>query len=215
MSVQQNPQPNLPKRIERLNELSNNLWWSWNESGRQVFRSLDYQLWRNSGQNPVKQLREINPERIEYAAADPAFLELYDSAMQKFDKYMSSQGAWCDKNLPDKFDGQIAYFSAEYAIHNSLPIYAGGLGILAGDLCKEASDFGLPMVAVGFMYPQGYFHQHISHEGWQEEEYHQLNFDEAPVSPVFNREGQRLLARVDLAGRLVSVCVWQVNVGCV
>ena len=117
----------VPKRIGRLAELANNLWWSWDEDGRQVFRSLDYELWRASGHNPVKQLRDINPDKLEAAAKDPAFLELYDSVISKFDNYMLSKKDWCGKKVPDNFEGQIAYFSAEYAIHNSLPIYAGGL----------------------------------------------------------------------------------------
>ena len=213
MSVQQNSQPTFPKRIERLHELSNNMWWSWDEDGRQVFRSLDYELWRNSGHNPVKQLREISRERIESAAADPAFLELYDSAIQKFDNYMSSQGTWCNQNYPDKFDGKIAYFSAEYAIHNSLPIYAGGLGILAGDICKEASDMGLPLVGMGFMYPQGYFRQRISAEGEQEEIYTQLDFGEAPISPCAWPEACGPLIPVQLADRQLYVQVWQVRIG--
>src|SRR5450759_2134702 len=119
----------LPKRIERLAELANNLWWSWDEDGRQVFRSLDYELWRASGHNPVKQLRDIDPAKLDAAAKDPAFIELYDSVISKFDSYMSRQKKdWCGKQVPNDFDGQVAYFSAEYAIHNSLPIYAGGLG---------------------------------------------------------------------------------------
>jgi starch phosphorylase len=208
-----NPQPELPKRIERLNELANNLWWSWDEDGRQVFRSLDYQLWRNSGQNPVKQLRDISQERIDAAAVDPAFLELYDSAMQKFDRYMSSQGVWCYQYQPGKFEGPIAYFSAEYAIHNSLPIYAGGLGILAGDICKEASDLGLPLVGMGFMYPQGYFRQRISEEGEQQEVYTQLDFAEAPISPCAWPEACGPLIPVQLADRQLYVQVWQVRIG--
>ena len=166
----------VPKRVERLAELANNLWWSWDEEGRQVFRSLDYELWRASGHNPVKQLRDIDPNKLEAAAKDPAFLELYDSVISKFDNYMMSKKDWCGKKVPDDFGVQVAYFSAEYAIHNSLPIYAGGLGVLAGDICKQSSDIGLPLVAVGFMYPQGYFRQHVSADGWQEEVYHAARF---------------------------------------
>ena len=209
--LQENNQ--VPKRIGRLPELANNLWWSWDEDGRQVFRSLNYELWRASGHNPVKQLRDIHPDKLETAAKDPAFLELYDSVMVKFDNYISSKTNWCDKNHPNDFDGQIAYFSAEYAIHNSLPIYAGGLGILAGDICKQSSDMGLPLVAVGFMYPQGYFHQHISAEGWQEEVYTQLDFSEAPISPCAWPQGCGPLIPVPLADRQIYLQVWQVRVG--
>ncbi len=203
----------VPKRIGRLAELANNLWWSWDEDGRQVFRSLDYELWRASGHNPVKQLRDINPDKLEAAARDPAFLELYDSVILKFDNYMLSKKDWCGKKVPDNFDGQIAYFSAEYAIHNSLPIYAGGLGVLAGDICKQSSDSGLPLVAVGFMYPQGYFRQHVSAEGWQEEAYTQLDFSEAPISPCAWPMGCGPLIPVPLGDHQIFLQVWQVRVG--
>jgi starch phosphorylase len=202
----------LPERIGRLDELANNLWWSWHPELRTVFRSLDYQLWRISGHNPVKQLRELSPDKLQAAAGDPAFLTLYDSALSAFDADMSGGGSWFAASHPNVLAGPVAYFSMEFAIHNSLPIYAGGLGVLAGDVCKEASDLGLPLVGVGFMYPQGYFHQHISAEGWQEEIYQQLDFSEAPVSPVLPRE-QRPPVQIQLADRSLAIGVWQVRAG--
>jgi len=205
--------PKLPQRISRLFELANNLWWSWHEEGRQVFRSLDYALWRTSGHNPVKQLRSIRSERLEAAARDPAFLELYDAVMQKFDAEMSRGQEWCGQENPDKPNGTIAYFSAEYAIHNSLPIYAGGLGVLAGDICKECSDRALPLVAVGFMYPQGYFRQRISAEGEQQEDYVQIDFSEAPINPCAWPFGCGPLIPISLVDRQIYVKVWQVQVG--
>ncbi len=213
VDIPEKESPKLPSRISRLLELANNLWWSWHEEGRQIFRSLDYGLWRTSGHNPVKQLRSISPEKLEDAARDPVFLELYDMVMSNFDKEMSGPHEWCGQTNPAKPDGQIAYFSAEYAIHNSLPIYAGGLGVLAGDICKECSDRGLPFVAVGFMYPQGYFKQHISSEGDQQEDYIQLDFDDAPISPCAWPYGCGPLVPVELADRQIYVKVWQVHVG--
>jgi len=210
--LDKNP-PLLPKRIERLYELANNLWWSWHEDGRRVFRSLDYAQWRTSGHSPVKQLRDMGYEKLEAAAKDPAFLELYDSVILKFDADMVGKKAWCNQTPLQEFTKQIAYFSAEYAIHSSLPIYAGGLGVLAGDICKEASDLGLPLVAVGFMYPQGYFHQRISAEGWQEEIYRQLNFKESPISPCAWPDVCGPLVPVMLADRMVQLAVWQIRVG--
>ena len=210
---QENESPKLPPRIGRLFELANNLWWSWHEEGRQVFRSLDYALWRTSEHNPVKQLRSISTEKLEAAARDPAFLELYDTVMPKFDEEMSRGHDWCGKTNPGKPNGQIAYFSAEYAIHNSLPIYAGGLGVLAGDICKECSDRGLPLVAVGFMYPQGYFRQRMSSEGDQQEDYMQLNFNDAPISPCAWPDRCGPLIPIQLADRQLYVKVWQVRVG--
>ena len=209
----ENGQLSLPKRIGRLPELANNLWWSWHEIGRQLFRSLDYASWRASGHNPVKQLHDLSVDKLESAGRDPAFLELYDSVMLEFDADLVSEQHWCGQEHPGKFNGQIAYFSAEYAIHNSLPIYAGGLGVLAGDVCKESSDLGLPMVAVGFMYPQGYFHQHISAEGEQQEIYSQLDFNEAPISPCAWPYGCGPLITIQLADRELHLAVWQVRVG--
>ena len=197
----------------RINELATNLWWSWHEDGRQVFRSLDYAQWRASGHNPVKQIRDLSRDKLEAAARDPAFLELYDSVMDNFDAYLSGQNTRYSQLHPGQFDSQIAYFSAEYAIHNSLPIYAGGLGVLAGDMCKEASDLGLPFIAVGFMYPQGYFRQRISADGWQQEEYSQLNFNEAPISRCAFQQGRGEVASIQLADRPLLFSVWKVNVG--
>jgi starch phosphorylase len=202
----------LPERIGRLDELANNLWWSWHPELRAVFRSLDYQLWRISGHNPVRQLREISPDKLQAAARDPDFLKLYDSALSAFDADMSGGGSWFAVSHPNVLAGPVAYFSMEFAIHNSLPIYAGGLGVLAGDVCKEASDLGLPLVGVGFMYPQGYFHQHVSAEGLQEEIYQQLDFSEAPVSLVLPR-GEGRPVRIQLADRSLYIGVWQVKVG--
>lgn len=203
----------IPERIGRLDELANNLWWSWHPQGRQVFRALDYVLWRISGHNPVRQLREVSPERLQRVAANTEFLGLYDSVMADFDADMTANNTWFDTTYPQLLDGPVAYFSMEFAIHNSLPIYAGGLGVLAGDTCKEASDLGVPFVGVGFMYPQGYFNQRIAAAGTQEEIYRQLDFDEAPVSPVLHPDGHRLVVKVGLESGSISVAVWQVRVG--
>jgi starch phosphorylase len=203
----------LPERIGRLEELAGNLWWSWHDEARELFRSLDYPLWRLTGHNPVKQLLEISPSKLRAAANDPAFLTLYDSVMNAFDTDVSVKDSWFATNYPHLLHGPIAYFSAEFALHNSLPIYAGGLGILAGDFCKEACDLGLPLVGVGFMYPQGYFKQHISTEGWQEEEYHQLDFSEAPIHPAPWPEGTKPLLSIQLGERSLYVRAWQVRLG--
>jgi starch phosphorylase len=202
----------IPKRIGRLEELAHNLWWSWQPDARELFRSVDYVRWRVD-HNPVKQLREVTPERLQQLAADQAFVSLYDAVMAGFDAGVLSGDTWFGANYPDMLDGPVAYFSMEFAIHNSLPIYAGGLGILAGDSCKEASGLGLPLVGVGFMYPQGYFHQHITAEGTQEERYRQIDFDEAPIQPVSAADGGRMLVRVPLGKRAVCVSVWKVRVG--
>ncbi|MBI4185989.1 MAG: alpha-glucan family phosphorylase [Chloroflexi bacterium] len=204
----------IPQRIARLDELANNLWWSWHEQPRWLFSSLDYQLWRLSDHNPVRLLSEVSPDILQAAAIDRAFLALYDSVMSEFDAEMSpSKPTWFTATYPDMAHSPIAYFSMEYAMHNSLPIYAGGLGVLAGDVCKEASDLGLPMVAVGFMYPQGYFHQHVSIDGWQEEIYRQLDFDQAPINRVLSPRDGTTIARIQLGDDTVAIEVWQVQVG--
>jgi starch phosphorylase len=205
-----------PERIDRLEELANNLWWSWRPQARELFRILDYPLWRLSGHNPVKQLREIGIDKLVAAANDSAFLSLYDSVMATFDAEMSDKDSWFSAKYPNVLEGPVAYFSLEFAIHNSLPIYAGGLGVLAGDVCKEASDLGLPLVGVGFMYPQGYFHQRISAEGWQEEVYRQLNFDEAPITPINpppHSERCGPLVQLELGDRPLYLGAWQVRLG--
>jgi len=203
----------LPRRIEGLNELAYNLWWSWDIEARQLFKALDNAMWRATGHNPVKLLQQIEPHRLVAAAQDPIFLKKYDFVMSYFKNAMSGADTWFNTQYPHLGQQTIAYFSLEFAIHNSLPLYAGGLGVLTGDYCKESSDLGLPLVGVGFMYPQGYFHQHISADGWQEEVYERLNFSEAPISPVLTAEGKPIIVEVPLNTRLVQVTVWQVNVG--
>jgi len=206
----------LPERINRLEELAKNLWWSWHPSARSLFRVLDYPLWQLSGHNPVKQLREMSSEKLAAAATDPTYLKLYDSVMSAFDAEMSERASWFATKHPGALSGPVSYFSMEFAIHNSLPIYAGGLGVLAGDTCKEACDLGLPLIGVGFMYPQGYFHQHISAEGWQEEIYSRLNFDEAPINPINPVPRSNLclpLIQLKLDDRTLYLGAWQVRLG--
>ena len=203
----------LPERINRLDELAHNLWWSWHSPARDLFRLLDYPLWKMTEHNPVRQLQAIGAEKLEAAAADPAFLEQYDCVMTAFDADMSARDRWFKATYPGLSQHPVAFFSMEFAIHNSLPIYAGGLGVLAGDICKEASDLGMPLVGVGFMYPQGYFEQRVSSEGWQEEVCRQLDFSETPVRPVFSAQGGRKLAEIELEDRAIGVVAWQVEVG--
>jgi starch phosphorylase len=203
----------IPERINRLDELAHNIWWSWHPKARDLFRYLDYPVWRSSGHNPVKVLYDTTPARLQIAAQDPVFLNLYDAVLADFEAEMQSTDTWFSRKHPDLPKGSIAYFSMEFALHNSLPIYAGGLGVLAGDMCKEASDLGLPLVGIGFMYPQGYFHQHVSADGWQQEIYQQLSFNEAPISQMHSARGDRCMAQVELPNRVLSIGVWLVKVG--
>jgi starch phosphorylase len=203
----------LPDRVTRLVELAYDLWWSWNYQAREVFRRLDYPLWRQTAHNPVLMLRQIAPDMIEQAARDESFLALYDSAVRALDAARAARDTWWQQRFQDRPSRPIAYFSAEFAIHQSLPIYAGGLGVLAGDHCKEASDLGLPLVGVGFMYPQGYFHQKVSAEGWQQEVYERLNWADAPIEPATSADGQPCVVAVPLGDRSVLASVWRVRLG--
>ncbi len=205
--------PPLPDRIARLHELAVDLWWAWNPEGRAVFRRLDYPLWRATAHNPVRMLAVIAPDRLEAAASSPDFLQAYDAAIAALDAARAARNTWWSARFPDLKGVSIAYFSAEFALHQSLPIYAGGLGVLAGDHCKEASDLGVPLIGVGFMYPQGYFHQRISAEGWQEEGYERLNWADAPIEPATTPDGRPCITAVPLGDRSVLAAVWRVRLG--
>jgi starch phosphorylase len=196
----------------RLPELATDLWWTWNPRAREVFRKLDYTLWRQTAHNPVLMLRAVSAEQLQHAAKDERFLAVYDSAVEALDRARSARDTWWHARFPDAH-GPIAYLSAEFALHQSLPIYAGGLGVLAGDHCKEASDLGIPLIGVGFMYPQGYFHQTVSPEGWQEEVYERLNWKDAPIEPATTPDGKPCIVAVPLGNRSVLVSVWRVRLG--
>jgi starch phosphorylase len=203
----------LPDRINRLNELAHDLWWSWSPDARQVFRRLDYPLWRLTAHNPVKMLQLVSADTLERALRNPEWLALYDRAIEKLDAAREARNTWCTTECPELLGKSIAYFSAEFALHQSLPLYAGGLGVLAGDHCKEASDLGVPLIGVGFMYPQGYFHQDISPDGWQQERYERLNWTEVAVEPAITPEGKPCITAVPLGNRTVLAAVWFVRVG--
>jgi starch phosphorylase len=204
--------PAVPERLKRLPELASDLWWTWNPQAREVFRRLDYPLWRQTAHNPVAMLRQVTPEMLSLAGQDARFLDLYDSAVDALDAARAAHATWWRQRFPNA-SGTIAYFSAEFALHQSLPIYAGGLGVLAGDHCKEASDLGIPLIGVGFMYPQGYFHQNVSAEGWQQEVYERLNRGDAAVEPAITADGRPCIVAVPLGNRSVLASVWQVLLG--
>jgi starch phosphorylase len=205
--------PSLPERISGLGKLAFDLWWSWNPEAREVFQRLNYPLWRLTAHNPVRMLQMVPRKRLEQVAGEPSFLTLYDAAIEALGRGVTAEDSWWSRSFPHLPKRPIAYFSAEFALHQSLPIYAGGLGVLAGDLCKEASDLGLPLVGVGFMYPHGYFHQRISSDGQQEEEYEQLNWEHAPIEPALSTGGKPCILAVPLGNRAVHVSVWLARLG--
>jgi starch phosphorylase len=203
----------IPERIARIEELAIDLWWSWHREARAVFRRLDYGLWRSTAHNPVRMLRLIPRGKLEAAASDPEFLRIHDRAIHALDDARAARNTWWANSFSHIGNQSIAYFSAEFALHQSLPIYAGGLGVLAGDHCKEAGDLGVPLIGIGFMYPQGYFHQHISAEGWQEESYERLNWADAPIEPAMTPDGKPCVTAVPLGDRSVLLAVWRVRIG--
>ncbi len=207
--------PVMPPRINRLYELAYNLWWSWRPEARLLYSTLDPVLWESVGHNPVRFLSEIDPRLLEKAASNPEYLQRFDSVLHDLDSYMNPRAddTWFSSTYPELTDKVIAYFSAEFGLHESLPIYSGGLGILSGDHCKEASDLGLPFVGVGFLYPQGYFQQRVTREGVQEATYDKLHFSEAPATPATGPDGSEIIITVDLPGRRIYAKVWKLQVG--
>src|SRR5207342_3043788 len=187
--------------------------WTWHQEARGVFRRLDYPLWRLTSHNSVHMLHLTTKQQLKQAARDPAFVALYDAAIEGLGRALTSKESWWGRTYPGLPNRPIAYFSAEFALHQSLPIYAGGLGVLAGDHCKEASDLGVPLIGVGFMYPQGYFHQGLSSDGWQQEIYEKLNWHEAAIEPAITAEGKPAITAVPLGNRTVLVAAWRVRVG--
>jgi starch phosphorylase len=196
-----------------LHDLVYNLWWSWSPAAQKLFAAIDPVQWEEVNHNPVKLLRMVSPQRLEQLARDPEFLTRLDEVLAAFDAYMNPESTWFSRTYPEHADKTIAYFSAEFGLHESLPIYSGGLGILSGDHCKSASDLGLPFVGVGFLYPQGYFTQHIAEDGTQEAIYERLDFSEAPVLPALDADGNEVVISVELPGRNVYARVWRIQVG--
>ncbi|KJS12981.1 MAG: alpha-glucan phosphorylase [Peptococcaceae bacterium BRH_c8a] len=204
--------PRLPDPIKRLRELAFNLWFSWEDSALELFRSINPTLWENVYHNPVLFLLQVREEDLNEAASNRSFLERYASVVNDFDRYMQDE-TWCGTQPKKEGEHLIAYFSAEFGLHESYPIYSGGLGLLAGDHCKAASDLGLPFVGVGLLYKFGYFTQLINREGRQEEHYPYHNFREMPVTPVLDKDGKDVIITVELPGRHVCARVWRMNVG--
>ena len=205
--------PQLPKRIEKLSKISNNLWWSWNTEFLRLFRKIDNDLWEKCGKNPVKFLKQVSQDRLEAASKDLIFLHEYDKCVENFEDYMNSKDTWFANKYPDNKDDLIAYFSAEYGLDETIPIYSGGLGILSGDHLKSASDLGIPLVAVGLLYKNGYFHQKINGNGEQETEYHDIDLHDLPINPVKNENGDDLIIYLKFPKRRIYLKVWQINVG--
>jgi starch phosphorylase len=203
----------LPRRIRRLGMIVYNLWWTWNPDAQRLFDHIDRDLWERTHHNPVRFLRQVERAKLNAVTQDRYYLNFYDRTFRAFDEYMKAKNTWYQQNFDDHQNSPIAYFSSEFGLHETLPIYAGGLGVLSGDHIKEASDLGLPMVAVGFLYTRGYFSQHITEDGWQEARNVRLKFEDLPVMPIMDDDGKPLTISVELAGREVHARLWEVHVG--
>ena len=207
--------PALPESLERLRVIAYNLRWSWDHDTIELFRSLDRPLWETCGHNPVRMLGEISLERLQDAASDEAFLAELDRIHYSLESYLRSQNTWYRREWSAKLPtgAQIAYFCMEFGITECLPIYSGGLGILAGDHLKSSSDLGIPLVGVGLLYQQGYFHQALNSDGWQVEKYPDNDFYIMPIQPVLTELGEPLQVQVEFPGRFISISVWKAQVG--
>ena len=195
----------LPAKLKKLEALSRNLWWVWNSEGKALFRSLNPDLWRATGENPVLLLQKLSFERYEEILADKELMAQINKVYSDFEEYMK---------VPMRTDiPSVSYFSMEYGLCNALKIYSGGLGVLAGDYIKEASDSRVNMTAVGFLYRYGYFTQTLSMDGQQISNYEAQNFNQLPIDAVIDENGNHMLVEVPYPGRTIYARIWRVNVG--
>jgi starch phosphorylase len=204
--------PRIPRRLTRLSELADNLWYAWDRPTRTLFARLHPGLWDAVNHNPKAFLKRVDEERLTEAAEDHIFLGNYNRVLSAFDTYMS-EPLRRDLNLALKPGDLIAYFCAEFGFHESFPVYSGGLGILAGDHCKSASDMRLPFIAVGLLYRQGYFSQRIDNDGNQVATYTDSDFDDLPVHPAMREDGSEVHVNIELPGRMLAVKVWETRIG--
>ena len=206
--------PSLPAPIEGLRVIAYNLRWAWNHEAIELFRRLDRDLWETTGHNPVLMLGSIEQAKLEAAAQDDAFLAHLNRTESELESYLTGEATWFHKMYSHQADKPlVAYFSLEFGLTECLSIFAGGLGILAGDHLKSASDLGIPLVGVGLLYQQGYFRQYLNQAGWQQEEYPNNDFHNLPVSPAPGRDGKPLVVEVGFPGRQVKAQVWRAQVG--
>jgi starch phosphorylase len=204
--------PKLPERIKALQELANNLWYSWNWDLVKLFIRLDPEMWEGCAQNPIEMLSRLPQDTLQRAAQDEGFLTSLDRVYERYQQYQSRK-KWFDYKYSEFKNSRIAYFSLEYGLDTGLPVYSGGLGVLSGDTLKSASDLGLPFVGIGLLYRYGYFHQILSADGWQQERYIENDWYHMPVDLVKDENDRPLRVSVDIDGSPVSVQLWKVAVG--
>ncbi|HEY9749073.1 MAG TPA: alpha-glucan family phosphorylase [Allocoleopsis sp.] len=204
----------LPLPLKRLADLAYNYWWSWANGHVSLFQNINPDEWQRSGHNPVALLESASYERLTQLAEDPLYLKRLQGLATQFDRYMQEKDTWASRVAPQLSQAHpVAYFCAEFGIHESLPVYSGGLGILAGDHLKSASDLGVPMVGIGLLYRQGYFHQRLNRNGWQEDYYTDNPFEQMPLELVTNAAGEPITIQLQIRQRHVNVQIWLVQVG--
>jgi glycogen phosphorylase len=213
MNPLRNKIPFLPERLEGLAALATNLAWSWNLSARALFRLIDEPLWHLTRHNPIDLLRRVDPGRLAALAQDAEFLKRLDALNDWMAAEATTSQTWFHQNHAATDEGTIAYFCAEFGLHNSVPIYSGGLGILAGDHCKASSDLGVPLTGIGLMYTRGYFDQHLGLDGWQEDRDERFDFAITPLVPVYGPNNEAWVTSVRCFGRTVHVGAWKMLVG--
>ena len=201
----------LPPSLERLRELARNLWWSWHPGAKALFMALNPQAWEETDHNPVRIIEEADPDRLEVLGKNQKYLDLYAKVLEEFDAYMALPQRDVDSTL--RVERPVGYFSTEYGLHESLPIYSGGLGVLSGDHLKSASDMRLPLVAVGLLYKNGYFRQKIDKDGRQVPVYPENDFSTLPVERMLDDDDNALFVELDLPGRALFAQIWRVRVG--
>jgi len=198
---------------ERLRVLAQNLWWTWHTEVIRIFTDLDPHLWREVDHNPIGFLNRISPEEIEHRASELVLHSRINHAFRRLKEYLEKPRTWGTTHCGNICHRPVVYFSAEFGLHESLPIYSGGLGILAGDHLKSASDLGIPLIGIGLLYRQGYFSQKLSRDGWQEESYTELDIKQLPLEPVSTIQGNPLLVKIDTREGTLQASVWKVDVG--
>src|SRR5262245_7409366 len=205
--------PCLPERLRPLQKLAYNLWMGWNHEAVALFRRIDVDAWEEVGHSPVKLLGALDQARLEQLLDDDGFLAHMDRVAGEFDAYMKAP-SWFQETYPGApADFRVAYFSAEFGIHESVPVYSGGLGVLSGDHLKSASDLGLPLVGVGLMYREGYFKQYLTNDGWQQERYPENDFFNLPLIPELDERGSPRTVAIGFPGRDVHARIWRIQVG--
>ncbi|MGD8287584.1 MAG: alpha-glucan family phosphorylase [Gemmatimonadota bacterium] len=205
--------PYLPEPISGLQRVALNLWWRWDRRARLLLRNVDPTTWSATRHNPVAMLRQVDPNRLAQLSRDKEYVAEYETVMKEMETALDPEQGWYPETFPDLGDASVAYFCAEFGLHNSIPIYSGGLGILAGDHCKSASDLAVPLIGVGLLYSKGYFDQQLDLEGWQGDSDEVFDPRIMPLVPVRGPDDSRIITVLETGGRPVHIGAWRLSVG--